>query len=324
MSEQCQLCGGPVENGRCKLCGMPCRSDEILYHLNENRRDHYEHAPNKVKRILRAMEVPAGDRKKYEHSSRDAGGTETAGKRGQTSTDAGGPGAAGERGQTSTDAGGTGAAGKTGQSSAYAGGTGTGGKRVTTFSDFGSSGTAEKSRQGDKKTGAPGGRTAPHGKEKNTWLEKERRKSKKSDMTGTRERRRGRTWLFILVAVLILLILGAISQEEKTVDKPAFGKNQGIFYRDFNEEDYVGYLSSGQILIVGEEIAEGKYLLRYEEEGTAYIRIEEQKGWGSYQFETITLNRDTPWTVEELRDGQKVSFSSEGGQESRLEFYLVS
>ena len=33
--KRCQVCDGPVVNGRCKLCGMPYRNDETLYHLNE-------------------------------------------------------------------------------------------------------------------------------------------------------------------------------------------------------------------------------------------------------------------------------------------------
>ena len=33
--ERCQVCGGKVVNGRCSLCGMPYRNDEVLYHLND-------------------------------------------------------------------------------------------------------------------------------------------------------------------------------------------------------------------------------------------------------------------------------------------------
>ena len=33
--QRCQVCGGKVVNGRCSLCGMPYRNDEVLYHLNE-------------------------------------------------------------------------------------------------------------------------------------------------------------------------------------------------------------------------------------------------------------------------------------------------
>ena len=43
IGEKCPLCDGPVSGGRCTLCGMPYRKDEILYHLNENSRDHYKH-----------------------------------------------------------------------------------------------------------------------------------------------------------------------------------------------------------------------------------------------------------------------------------------
>lgn len=46
--KRCQVCDGPVVNGRCKLCGMPYRNDETLYHLNENRSDHYRHATSRA------------------------------------------------------------------------------------------------------------------------------------------------------------------------------------------------------------------------------------------------------------------------------------
>ena len=62
--KRCQICDGPISNGRCKLCGMPYRNDEILYHLNENRSDHYRHATENARRIMREMEVPLGDKEK--------------------------------------------------------------------------------------------------------------------------------------------------------------------------------------------------------------------------------------------------------------------
>ena len=49
---KCQVCDGPIVNGRCKLCGMPYRNDEELYHLNENRRDHYTHASAEVRKKM--------------------------------------------------------------------------------------------------------------------------------------------------------------------------------------------------------------------------------------------------------------------------------
>ena len=61
--KRCQVCDGPVVNGRCKLCGMPYRNDEILYHLNESRSDHYSHATGKARAIMRQEEIPLGDRK---------------------------------------------------------------------------------------------------------------------------------------------------------------------------------------------------------------------------------------------------------------------
>lgn len=51
--EKCQVCGGRVVNGRCSLCGMPYRNDEVLYHLNEPREVHYRHASAKVRDMMR-------------------------------------------------------------------------------------------------------------------------------------------------------------------------------------------------------------------------------------------------------------------------------
>lgn len=53
---KCPLCDGTVVNGRCKECGMPYRNDEILYHLNESRSDHYRHASDKARRIMQAQQ----------------------------------------------------------------------------------------------------------------------------------------------------------------------------------------------------------------------------------------------------------------------------
>lgn len=69
MSKRCQVCDGPVANGRCRLCGMPYRNDEILYHLNENRSDHYRHATPKAREIMRRMEVPQKEQTPEKRSS---------------------------------------------------------------------------------------------------------------------------------------------------------------------------------------------------------------------------------------------------------------
>lgn len=61
--KRCPVCDGPVANGRCKLCGMPYRKDEILYHLNEDRSDHYKHATPMARAIMRQEEIPLGDKK---------------------------------------------------------------------------------------------------------------------------------------------------------------------------------------------------------------------------------------------------------------------
>lgn len=53
MAEKCQVCGGRVVNGRCSLCGMPYRNDDVLYHLNEPREAHYKHASAKAREMMR-------------------------------------------------------------------------------------------------------------------------------------------------------------------------------------------------------------------------------------------------------------------------------
>lgn len=69
--KKCQVCGGPIANGRCKLCGMPYRNDEVLYHLNENRRDHYAHATKTAQQVMRQREIPLGDNKSLEKNAKD-------------------------------------------------------------------------------------------------------------------------------------------------------------------------------------------------------------------------------------------------------------
>lgn len=64
MGARCQICDGPVVNGRCKLCGMPYRKDEILYHLNESRSEHYKHATDAARKRMRENQIPVQDRKK--------------------------------------------------------------------------------------------------------------------------------------------------------------------------------------------------------------------------------------------------------------------
>lgn len=89
MGTKCPVCDGPIINGRCKFCGMPYRKDELLYHLNENRSEHYKHASAKVQREMRREQIPLPDRKKaaagnYATGKRAAGttvGNYTTGKR---------------------------------------------------------------------------------------------------------------------------------------------------------------------------------------------------------------------------------------------------
>lgn len=62
MGKRCQVCDGPVVNGRCKYCGMPYRNDAVMYHLNEDRSEHYRHASEKVRKAMKENEIPLPDR----------------------------------------------------------------------------------------------------------------------------------------------------------------------------------------------------------------------------------------------------------------------
>ena len=62
MGKRCQVCDGPIVDGRCKYCGMPYRCDAELYHLNEDRSEHYRHASAKVRKAMRESEIPLPDR----------------------------------------------------------------------------------------------------------------------------------------------------------------------------------------------------------------------------------------------------------------------
>lgn len=62
MGKRCQVCDGPIIDGRCKYCGMPYRNDAELYHLNEDRSEHYRHASAKVRKAMRESEIPLPDR----------------------------------------------------------------------------------------------------------------------------------------------------------------------------------------------------------------------------------------------------------------------
>ena len=74
---RCPLCDGSVVNGRCKDCGMPYRNDEILYHLNESRRDHYQHASDKARKIMRERQRPQDTPKRMNGAAKSAAGRTT-------------------------------------------------------------------------------------------------------------------------------------------------------------------------------------------------------------------------------------------------------
>lgn len=76
MGKKCQVCGGPVVNGRCKYCGMPYRNDMELYHLNEDRSEHYRHSSAKVRKAMAESEIPLPDRNKTTKKPEKKSGSE--------------------------------------------------------------------------------------------------------------------------------------------------------------------------------------------------------------------------------------------------------
>ena len=47
-----------------QYCGMPYRNDMELYHLNEDRSEHYRHSSAKVRKAMAESEIPLPDRNK--------------------------------------------------------------------------------------------------------------------------------------------------------------------------------------------------------------------------------------------------------------------
>lgn len=74
MGKRCQVCDGPIVDGRCKYCGMPYRNDSAMYHLNEDRSEHYRHASAKVRKAMAESEIPLPDRKMAEIKSANVSG----------------------------------------------------------------------------------------------------------------------------------------------------------------------------------------------------------------------------------------------------------
>lgn len=80
MAKKCQVCSGPIVNGKCKLCGMPYRNDdEIFYHVNESRRAHYKHSNDNVRKKMREQETPIFDRKRSEIENENPNAVQTLG-----------------------------------------------------------------------------------------------------------------------------------------------------------------------------------------------------------------------------------------------------
>lgn len=119
--KRCQVCDGPIVNGRCKLCGMPYRNDETLYHLNENRSDHYRHATSRARAIMRQEEIPLGDKK----TGNRVNSGSTAGKYGQSTAGNRSTGAGYGRGTVKTGSSATGYGNGTGKTGSGAAATGT-------------------------------------------------------------------------------------------------------------------------------------------------------------------------------------------------------
>ena len=116
----CQVCDGPIVNGRCKLCGMPFRNVETLYHLNEYRCDHFRHASRRARAIMRQEEIPLGDKK----TGNRVNSGSTAGKYGQSTAGNRSTGAGYGRGTVKTGSSATGYGNGTGKTGSGAAGCG--------------------------------------------------------------------------------------------------------------------------------------------------------------------------------------------------------
>ena len=262
--KRCQVCDGPIVNGRCKLCGMPYRNDETLYHLNENRSDHYRHATSRARAIMRQEEIPLGDKKTGNrvNSGSTAGkyGQSTAGNRstgagygrGTVKTGSGAAGYGNGTGKTGSGAAGYGNSnGKTGSSAAgYRNGTGKTGSGAAGYGN-GTGKTGSGAACCGKSTVKTGSSTSGYGqnaaRSRNTAASSGKKTKKKSPIG----------WIILL----IILICTWAPQIRDSLLNTIIEEVNNSFGTDFDVASSVAYeMKSGDIWEVGSEIEPGYYV----------------------------------------------------------------
>ena len=220
--KRCQVCDGPIVNGRCKLCGMPYRNDETLYHLNENRSDHYRHATSRARAIMRQEEIPLGDKK----TGNRVNSGSTSGKYGQSTAGNRSTGAGYGRGTVKTGSSATGYRNGTGKTGSGAAGYG-------------------------KSTVKTGSSTSGYGqnvaRSRNTAASSGKKTKKKSPIG----------WIILL----IILICTWAPQIRDSLLNTIIEEVNNSFGTDFDVASSVAYeMKSGDIWEVGSEIEPGYYV----------------------------------------------------------------
>lgn len=220
--KRCQVCDGPIVNGRCKLCGMPYRNDETLYHLNENRSDHYRHATSRARAIMRQEEIPLGDKK----TGNRVNSGSTAGKYGQSTAGNRSTGAGYGRGTVKTGSSATGYGNGTGKTGSGAAGCG----KSTVKTGSSTSGYGQNAAR-SRNTAASSGK-----------------KTKKKSPIG---------WIIFL----IILICTWAPQIRDSLLNTIIEEVNNSFGTDFDVASSVAYeMKSGDIWEVGSEIEPGYYV----------------------------------------------------------------
>lgn len=220
--KRCQVCDGPIVNGRCKLCGMPYRNDETLYHLNENRSDHYRHATSRARAIMRQEEIPLGDKK----TGNRVNSGSTAGKYGQSTAGNRSTGAGYGRGTVKTGSSATGYGNGTGKTGSGAAGCG----KSTVKTGSSTSGYGQNAAR-SRNTAASSGK-----------------KTKKKSPIG---------WIILL----IILICTWAPQIRDSLLNTIIEEVNNSFGTDFDVASSVAYeMKSGDIWEVGSEIEPGYYV----------------------------------------------------------------
>ena len=250
--KRCQVCDGPIVNGRCKLCGMPYRNDETLYHLNENRSDHYRHATSRARAIMRQEEIPLGDKK----TGNRVNSGSTAGKYGQSTAGNRSTGAGYGRGTVKTGSSATGYGNGTGKTGSGAAGYGNRkGKTGSSAAGYGNgtgktgSGAAGYGNgTGKTGSGAAGcGKSTVKTRSRNTAASSGKKTKKKSHI--------GR------IILLIILICTWAPQIRDSLLNTIIEEVNNSFGTDFDVASSVAYeMKSGDIWEVGSEIEPGYYV----------------------------------------------------------------